>query len=134
MILKLRAWLPKAKMMIHQVEKDNGLQEIIKDNNNNNEEYILMQATGVKDRHENSVFSGDYILYDSGFNRKFFTVKETPLGFYFCCWDKYKKRWKHSTYTGINVYGQIVGNIYEGVKSKRIYKEMKEVGIFKEEE
>ena len=134
MILKLRAWLPKSKIMIHQVEKDNGLQEIIKDNNNNNEEYILMQATGVKDRHENSVFSGDYILYDSGFLRNFLAVTETPLGFCFCSWNKDKKIWKHSTYTGINVYGQIVGNIYEGIKSKRIYKEMKEIGIFKEEE
>ena len=134
MILELRAWLPKIKKMIYKVEKDNGLQEIIEDNNNNNEEYILMQATGVKDRHRNFVFSGDYILYDSGVSRNFLIVTETPLGFCFCCWDKYKKRWRHSTYNGIEIYGEIIGNIYEGIKLKKIYKEMKELGIFKEEE
>ena len=129
MNLKLRAWLPKAKMMAKNIEKDDDLNEIIQDNNNGGSCYILMQATEIKDKHRNNVYSGDYILYDSGFVRNFKIVTETKLGFAFCSWDKHKKRWRHSTYNGIDTYGEIIGNIYEGVRTKKLYKEMKEIGI-----
>lgn len=95
----------------------------------NFDEGILMQNTGLKDRQGNEIFDGDYILYDTGKFRSFIKVSRGKIEFTFKRWDKYVDKWKRCTYQGIDTYGQVIGNIYEGIKSKRILNEMLEQGI-----
>lgn len=90
---------------------------------------IICQSVGIKDRYRNDVFDGDYILYDTGKFRSFIKVSRGKVEFTFRRWDIHDKKWKRCTHQGIDVYGQAIGNIYEGIKSKRILNEMLEQGI-----
>ncbi len=97
--------------------------------NKENERYVLLEDTGIFDKTKKSVFNGDYILFDSGVVRNFLKVQRKKTNFSFYKWDKDKKRWKKSTCQGIDTYGKVIGNIYEGIKFKRLYYEMLELGI-----
>ena len=129
MKIKLRAWLPRTKVMINNAEKEYNLVEMIKDANNSDENCILMQNSGVVDKNGNDVFEGDYILYDTGKWQNYMMCRRGTVEFAFYRWNDYKNRWQKTTYQGIPTYGVVVGNIYEGTKLKRFYKEMKEKGI-----
>lgn len=94
------------------------------------ENNIWIQNTGIQDRKKNDVFDGDYLLYDTGILRDFMKVKRGKVEFAFYRWNKYDKRWRKSTYQGVETYGETIGNIYEGIKSKRLYNEMQDLGIF----
>lgn len=90
---------------------------------------VILQATGVVDKEGNEVYDGDYILYESDVVREFKKVTNGKTKMTFWRWDKAKKKWKASTHEGIEIYGKIIGNKYEGIKSKRLYNEMQENGI-----
>lgn len=95
----------------------------------NFDEGILMQNTGLKDRQGNEIFDGDYILYDTGRFKSLIKVGRGKITFTFKRWNKYDTKWRNSTYQGIDVYGQVIGNIYEGIKFKKIENEILKEGI-----
>lgn len=129
MEIKFRCWLNNSKKMQKHLEYSNVLNKVIESYNKKEDVYVIMQNTGIKDRYRNDVFDGDYILYDTGKFRSFIKVSRGKIEFTFKRWDKYDDKWKSCTYQGTDVYGQVIGNIYEGIKSKRILNEMLEQGI-----
>lgn len=129
MEIKFRCWLNNSKKMQEHLEYLDVLNEIIESYNKKEDVYVIMQNTGIKDRYRKDVFDGDYILYDTGKFRSFIKVSRGKIEFTFKRWDKYDDKWKRCTYQGIDTYGQIIGNTYEGIKSKRMLNEMLEQGI-----
>lgn len=129
MEIKFRCWYDNKMHVVQDIYFGRKKINLFASDIINFDEGILMQNTGLKDRQDNEIFDGDYILYDTGRFKSLIKVGRGKTEFTFKRWNKYDQKWRCGTCQGIDVYGQVVGNIYEGIKSKRILNEMLEQGI-----
>lgn len=79
--------------------------------------FEIMQYTGLKDKNGKEIYEGDILLRKCGKFESICLVKFGKVEFSFLYKSRHnekirKGKWTRGTYQGLDVYGEIIGNIY----------------------
>ena len=109
--ISYRAWLPKTKKMVYDIEEDDDFSDIVYEHNTDKSLYILMQNTNLKDINNNEIYEDDIVkIYGTDksivkYDERFSGFILVPYGseFYF-----------DNPMLGCNIKNvEVIGNLYQ---------------------